>query len=119
MIKQVYPDEDAKSLMVKIDSVTNGTLAIILPREVIDAKLGEEDDKFFVIVDGEEVSFDETKSGNERTLTINYPAGAEELEIIGTSVVPEFGAITVAILMISIISVIVVSKSKIGIYTKI
>jgi len=119
MIKQVYPDEDAKSLMVKIDTVSNGTLAIILPREVIDAKFGESDDVFFVVIDGEEVSFGETKSANERTLTIEYQGGAEEIEIIGTSVVPEFGAITLVILMISIISVIFVSKSKLGYYSKI
>ena len=119
MIKQVSPDEDAKSLMVQIDSVSNGTLAIKLPREVIDAKFDDEDDDFFVVIDGEEVGFDETKSENERTLTINYPAGAEEIEIIGTSVIPEFGAIAAVILMVSILGVILFSKSKIGLYPKI
>lgn len=119
MIKQIYPDEDAKSLILQIDSVSNGTLAIKLPREVIDAKFGEDDDDFFVVVDGEEVSFEETKSGNERTLSINYPAGAEEIEIIGTSVIPEFGAIAAVILMVSTLAVVLFSKSKIGLYPKI
>ena len=64
MIQQIYPDEDSKSLILKIDSISNGTLAIKLPREVIDAKFGDDDDVFFVVIDGEEVSFDETKSGN-------------------------------------------------------
>ncbi len=117
-ITQAYPDEDANSLMIHLDSITNGTLKINLPREVIDAKLGEEDDKFFVIVDGEEVDFEETKSGNDRILTINYPAGSEELEIIGTHVIPEFGTIIIAILVLSIVSVIVLSKSKFGMYIK-
>lgn len=111
-ITQVYPDEDAKSLILQIDSVSNGTLAIKLPREVIDAKFGDDDDEFYVVADGEEIDFDETKSGSERTLSINYPGGTEEIEIIGTSVVPEFGAITTAILMASIMVVIFVSKSK-------
>lgn len=119
MIKQIYPDEDAKSLILQIDSVSNGTLAIKLPREVIDAKFGEDDDDFFVVVDGEEVSFEETKSGNERTLSINYPAGSEEIEIIGTSVIPEFGAIAAVILMVSTLAVVLFSKSKIGLYPKI
>jgi len=119
MIQQVYPDEDAKSLFVKIDSVSNGTLLIKLPREVIDAKFGEDDDDFFVVIDGEEVSFDEAKAKNERILTIEYPAGAEEIEIIGTSVVPEFGSITVVILMMSIMAVIFASKGKLGFYAKI
>jgi hypothetical protein len=119
MIKQVVPDEDAKSLILQIDSISNGTLAIKLPREVIDARFGDGDDDFFVVVDGQEVAFDETKSGNERTLSIDYPAGTEEIEIIGTSVVPEFGAITAAILMTSIIAVIFISKSKLALNPKI
>ena len=119
VINQVFPDTEAKSLMVQIDSISNGTLAIKLPREVIDAKFGEEDDDFFVVIDGVEVDFDETKTGNERTITLKFPEGTEEIEIIGTSVVPEFGAITAAILVISIMSVILASKSKLGFYTKI
>ena len=119
MIKQVYPDEDSKSLILQIDSISNGTLAVKLPREVIDAKFGDDDDDFFVVIDGEEVTFEETKSGNDRTLSINYPGGAEEIEIIGTSVVPEFGTITAAILMISIMTVIFVSKGKFAFNPKI
>jgi predicted secreted protein with PEFG-CTERM motif len=119
LINQVIPDPESKSLIVHIDSISNGTLAIKLPREVIDAKFGEEDDEFFVVIDGLEVNFDETKTANERTITVEYPEGTEEIEIIGTSVVPEFGVLTVAILMISIMSVIFVSKSKLGFYTKI
>jgi hypothetical protein len=119
MIKQVYPDEDSKSLILQIDSISNGTLAIKLPREVIDAKFGNDDDDFFVVADGEEIDFEETKSGNERTLSINYPAGTEEIEIIGTYVVPEFGAIAAAILMTSIIVVIFASKSKLALNPKI
>jgi predicted secreted protein with PEFG-CTERM motif len=119
VINQIIPDTEAKSLIIQIDSVSNGTLAIKLPREVIDAKFGEVDDEFFVVLDGLEVDFDETKTGNERTITIEFPEGTEEIEIIGTSVVPEFGTITTAILIISIMSVIFASKSKLGFYTKI
>jgi len=119
MIKQIYPDEDSKSLILQIDSISNGTLAIKLPREVIDAKFGNDDDDFFVVADGDEIDFEETKSGNERTLSINYPAGTEEIEIIGTSVVPEFGTLAVAILMTSIIVVIFASKSKLILNPKI
>ena len=119
VINQVFPDTEAKSLIVQIDSISNGTLAIKIPREVLDAKFGDEDDDFFVILDGLEINFDETKTGNERTITIEFPEGTEEIEIIGTSVVPEFGAIAVLILMVSIFSVIFVSKSRLGFYTKI
>jgi predicted secreted protein with PEFG-CTERM motif len=118
-INQVIPDLDEKSLMVEIESVSNGTLVIKLPREVIDAKFAGEDDSFIVLLDGLDVDFDEVTTGNERTLTIEYPEGTEDIEIIGTYVIPEFGGIAILILMVSVFSVIFVSRNKLGFYTKI
>lgn len=119
MINQVIPDIEAQSLMIQIDSISNGTLVIKLPREAIDAKFGEDDDDFFVLIDGVESDFDETRTGVERTLTIEYPEGTEEIEIIGTYVIPEFGGIAILILMVSVFSVIFVSRNKFGLYMKI
>ncbi len=112
----ITPDLDANSLIIKIDAFDDGQLTITLPRELIDAKIGDEDDDYFVLVDGEEVDFDETTTSIDRTLVISFPAGAEEIEIIGTHVVPEFGAIAALILAVAIISIIAVSaKSKLSI----
>ena len=112
----ITPDLDANSLIIKIDAFDDGQLTITLPRELIDAKIGEEDDDYFVLVDGEEVDFDETTTSIDRTLVISFPAGAEEIEIIGTHVVPEFGAIAALILAVAIISIIAVSaKSRLSI----
>jgi predicted secreted protein with PEFG-CTERM motif len=119
VITQITPDIEAQSLMVQIDSISNGTLVIKLPREAIDAKFGEDDDDFFVLIDGVESDFDETRTGVERTLTIEYPEGTEEIEIIGTYVIPEFGGLAILILMVSVFSVIFVSRNKLGFYMKI
>ena len=74
------------------------------------------DDEYFVLIDGEEVEFTETKSSTDRTLTIDFPVGAEEIEIIGTFVIPEFGAIAAMILAVAIISIIAVSaRSRLSI----
>jgi predicted secreted protein with PEFG-CTERM motif len=52
-------------------------------------------------------------------LTINFPDGAEEIEIIGTYVVPEFGTIAALVLAIAIISIIAVSaKTRLSILPK-
>jgi len=118
-IIQVIPNLDEKSLMVEIESISNGTLVIKLPREVIDAKFAGEDDSFIVLLDGLDIDFDESTTGNERTLTIQYPEGTEEIEIIGTYVIPEFGGIAILILMVSVFSVIFVSRNKFGFYPKI
>jgi len=118
-IIQVIPNLDEKSLMVEIESISNGTLVIKLPREVIDAKFAGEDDSFIVLLDGLDIDFDESTTGNERTLTIQYPEGTEDIEIIGTYVIPEFGGIAIIILMVSVFSVIFVSRNKLGFYMKI
>ena len=105
----VIPDVDANSLIISIDATNDGSITLTIPRSVMDAIHEGEDDEFFVLIDGEEVDFDETKTSSDRTLTIAFPDGAEEIEIIGTFVIPEFGAIAALILAVAIISIIVVS----------
>ncbi len=115
-IISITPDIDQSSLIIEIEAVDDGELTITLPRELIDAKIGDADDDFFVLVDAEEVDFDETKTDSDRTLTIGFPAGTEEIEIIGTFVIPEFGTIAVLILAVAIISIIAVSaKTRLSI----
>ena len=112
----ISPDVEANSLIISIDATENGSLTLTIPRSVLDATINGGDDDFFVLIDGEEVDFDETTSSTDRTLTIAFPAGAEEIEIIGTFVVPEFGTIAVMILSIAIISIIAISaKSRLSI----
>ncbi len=69
-----------------------------------------------VLVDGEE--WDDVEiDGNQ--VTVEFPAGTEEIEIIGTFVIPEFGAIAALILAVAIISIIVVSaKTRLSIMPK-
>ncbi len=113
----IMPDVDANSLIIRIESTDDGSLTLTIPRSVLDALFENgDDDDFFVLIDGEEVDFDETTSSTDRTLTIAFPAGAEEIEIIGTFVVPEFGTIAAMILAVAIISIIAVSaKSRLSI----
>jgi predicted secreted protein with PEFG-CTERM motif len=48
-----------------------------------------------------------------------FPEGAEEIEIIGTFVIPEFGAIAALILAVAIISIIAVSaKTRLNVFPK-
>ena len=119
-VLSVTPDDEANSLIVGIETSSDGELTITLPRELIDA-IGPDgsEDTFFVLIDGEEVDFDETTTSTDRTLTIPFPDGAEEIEIIGSFVVPEFGTIAALILAIAIISIIAVSsKTKLSILPK-
>lgn len=118
-VLSVTPDDEANSLIIAIKTTSDGELKITLPRALIDAKINEQDDNFFVLIDGEEVEFEETTTDTDRTLTIAFPDGAEEIEIIGSFVVPEFGTIAALILAIAIISIIAVSaKTRLSILPK-
>ena len=68
-----------------------------------------------VMINGEPADFDEKESqlASHRTITVSYGAGEKTIEIIGTSVIPEFGSISLLILVISIITVVVISRKKI------
>jgi predicted secreted protein with PEFG-CTERM motif len=115
----VIPDIDAVSLLVYIESTDDGSIILTIPRSVLDATINNGDDEFFVLVDGEEVDFEEIITLTDRTLTINFLAGSEQIEIIGTFVIPEFGTIAAMILAVAIISIIAISsKSRLGMLSR-
>ena len=113
----IVPNMDDKSLVITIDSVEDGSLTLTLPRSIIDALDEDMDINFLVFVDREESDdVEETSTSSDRTLTILFPAGAEEIEIIGTWIVPEFGTIAAMILAVAIVSIIAISaRSRLSI----
>ena len=108
----VIPDLDAVSLLIYIQSTDDGSITLTIPRSVLDASINDGDDEFFVLVDGEEVDFEEITTDTDRTLTIGFLAGSEQIEIIGTFVIPEFGTIAAMILAVAIISIIAISAKS-------
>ena len=109
------PDLDAVSLLLYIQATDDGSITLTIPRTILDASINDGDDEFFVLVDGEEVDFEEITTSTDRTLTIEFSAGAEQIEIIGTFVIPEFGTIAAMILAVAIISIVAISaKSRLS-----
>lgn len=102
-------NQNETSLVVSMNTTGSGNLTMTLPRTLIDAKSGSADDQFFVLVDGADTNFNETKTSTDRTITVSFPDGTQQLEVIGTEVVPEFGILSFAVLGISIISIVTVS----------
>ena len=66
------------------ESESEGDISITFDRTVFDAKIGNVDDEFFIIADGEEITFTEEKGDDSRTLSFSIPQGTEEFEIFGT-----------------------------------
>ena len=115
----VVPDLDAVSLLIYIETTDEGSITLTIPRSVLDASINGGDDEFFVLVDGEEVDFEEITTSVDRTLTIDFLAGTEQIEIIGTFVIPEFGTIAAMILAVAIISIVAISaKSRLNMLSR-
>ncbi len=99
-----------QTLGVTINSTSNGTLALRLPREVIDSQTVEgEDADFAAFIDNAE--YEEPgeiePAEDTRTLLIGFPAGAGSIDVIGTSVIPEFSTIAVVVLAVAIVGIII------------
>jgi predicted secreted protein with PEFG-CTERM motif len=99
-----------QTLGVTLNSMSNGTLALRLPREVIDSKTVEGSDAdFAAFIDNAE--YEEPgeiePAENTRTLLIGFPAGAGSIDVIGTSVIPEFSTIAVIVLAIAIVGIVI------------
>jgi predicted secreted protein with PEFG-CTERM motif len=106
----IKADTQSKSLIVSIQTTGDGVLTVTLPRGLIDAKVGGQDSHFYVLSDGQEADFQEmSQTTTDRTLSIPFTDGTEEIEIIGTQIIPEFGPIAALVLAIAIISIIAVS----------
>ena len=84
VLKSVVADLDFISLIFETDvSESGGDVSITFQRDFFDAKIETKiDDEFFILSDGDEVEFEETKNDESRTLSFSLSVGTEELEII-------------------------------------
>ncbi|MEO9277700.1 MAG: hypothetical protein ABI340_08005 [Nitrososphaera sp.] len=78
-------DTQSTSLEILLQTTGDGTLVIDLPRALIDSKTVNMDNTFFVLADGQEISYKEVhKTIQDRTLSIPFKQGTEKIEIIAT-----------------------------------
>jgi len=73
-VQDVFTDRNDFSLSVIIDSVSDGTITLDLPRQIIRAeKQDGSDDTFMVLIDGIEVAYQESAvNSHSRVITINF-----------------------------------------------
>ncbi len=79
-------DQELTSLLIGIDKTNDSAFTIELPNEMIRS----EDNAFAVLVNGLEVDYEIVSDNDSLTLEFFVPSGTEEIEIIGTYVIPEF-----------------------------
>ena len=116
-------DQEDISLMISVLTNTDGNLNISLPRDSIDSKTNDGQDIDYIILIYQQNSETPiqtnytTLESDDKFRAINIPIknGDKIIQIIGTHVIPEFGAIATVILAVAIVSIIAVSaKSRLS-----
>ena len=109
VIHHIGANSDDDTLLVHLFGADDdGELKITLNKDIITPF---DDGSYFVLINNEEIEFEQMG----RTLHIEYDAGTEKIEIVGSHVVPEFGTIAMIILAVAIVSIIAITaKTKIS-----
>ena len=100
-------DKETLSLLIATENVQASQFQIALPNEVIQA----ENNEFAILVNGIEVNYDISDT-QDPVLTFIVPDFTEEIEIIGTTLIPEFPLGVLFVLAVMTSMVIVLSKNK-------
>lgn len=114
-VQNMVPSTETSDLTITISATSDGKLELRLPRNVIDSRDGADgrsgaDDVFAVFADeipGDVIEDSAAKTDLIRHVSIEFDQGTEQIDIVGTWAIPEFGAITAIILAVAIVGVIV------------
>jgi len=79
-------DQELSSLLIGVENTTDSLFRITFDNTLITAENGN----FAILVNGLEVDYDILDDGDSSTLRFYVEEGTEEIEIIGTHVIPEF-----------------------------
>lgn len=100
-------NKERKSIEIIMEDVPKKTdFWVRTPEDVLYA----EGEKFKVLVDGVETGYDLMKFPNDYVVGFVISEDTENIEIIGTRIIPEFGVITILILGLSIIGIICLTR---------
>lgn len=95
-VKDMIFSNNTNSLLVSLVSDDKGSLILGIPRALLDAKMdycpphqtNPPDDRFFVLLDGEEIPYDEVLTTSEkRVLQIPFTENASKMEIISACLI--------------------------------
>ncbi|MGI0088555.1 MAG: PEFG-CTERM sorting domain-containing protein [Nitrosotalea sp.] len=113
-VKDMTIDPQQLSLIVSINSTQDGSLQLRIPRTLVDSRTdAAQDIPFLALIGGAEVKVQDNNSDNYyRTVTIQFLQGDQQIQIIGTQIVPEFGSTTTIALLISVVSFVLISKKR-------
>ena len=101
-------DPELTSLLIGLEDSKNSIFEINLEHEIINA----ENNEFVVLVNGYDVYYDIISDSDSFTLSFYIPEFTEEVEIVGTHVIPEFPIGTIMVFMLLVSAVTIFSRVK-------
>jgi len=121
-VNDIQMVQERYSLLVAIDANSNGNLILKLPKNSFDAQNDGKNGDFIILISKDHANVEENfvqveyeeiaVSSDYRTIRIPLEEGDKWVEVIGTYVIPEFGSIVIIILVVSVSSAIIISKSR-------
>ncbi|MBA4462825.1 MAG: hypothetical protein H2B01_01390 [Nitrosopumilaceae archaeon] len=105
-------DPELTSLLIALENTSDSVFKIDLDHELINAHNNE----FAILVNGFEVEYEIVSDDDSSTLTFFVPEHTEEIEIIGTHVIPEFPLGAIFGLAVLIITITVISSRKLPVF---
>ena len=106
--KDVHVNPDDKSLTFRISGLSaSEQITIMLPAGLIE-------NPNIVLVDGTNTSFEKSPIPAGSQMIFSLSAGSQEIKIIGTKVIPEFGFLALTVLSIGLVSTLFLARSRLS-----
>jgi predicted secreted protein with PEFG-CTERM motif len=107
-------NSDTKTITLDMRGHDIESVTLDIPRYILDSKSSTGTDSVFIVMsNGKTVNYQELEiDSDSRQIKLDYPVTSKAtFEIIGTHVIPEFSSVALLILIGSIMSILVISKS--------
>jgi len=109
VVTEMTLNQDRKSLEFNFEKVPEKTdFWVRIPFDVLTA----EKEQYQVLINGVDTGYDLMKMPDGYVIGMIISQDTENIEIIGTKVIPEFGALTILVLAVAILSIVYVSKKS-------
>jgi predicted secreted protein with PEFG-CTERM motif len=101
-LDKVTGDVETISFIADLTAASDGTLSLRFAPNIFDA-----DGEFVAFADEIEAVVDDKSTSSMNEIHIDFEAGTEQIEILGDTIIPEFGTIAAIILAVAIVGIIV------------
>ena len=114
---EAYLSLEKKTLSLDIRSKSVAEITLEIPRYILDSKIDGHDADYGVFLNDEQADFyEDDASKDHRTIVISYPPDrSNKIDIVGTTVVPEFGVLASLMMVMGILTVVILGmRSRIS-----